>query len=53
MIAVTTSPGMPSAIMVISAPPSVALLDDSGATIPSGTPLPNFSGRREVFFAWS
>ena len=42
MTAVVTSPGMPSAIMVISAPPSVALFEDSGATMPSAMPVPNF-----------
>ena len=51
--AVTMSPGIPSAIIVIRAPPSVALLEDSGAMIPSGVPVPNFSGCLDAFFAWS
>ena len=53
MTAVTESPGMPNAMMVTSEPPTLALFDDSEAMMPSGIPLPNFSGRREIFFAWS
>ena len=46
-----TLPGMPSAISGISAPPTVALLAASEATMPEGEPLPNSSGRLERFFA--
>ena len=53
MMAAVTSPGMPSAIMVISAPPSTALFELSGAMMPSGVPLPNSSGVLEAFLAWS
>ena len=53
MTAVVTSPGMPSAIRTISAPPSTALLELSGAMMPSGVPVPNFSGVFDAFFAWS
>ena len=31
----------------------IGALDASEATIPSGIPVPNFSGRLENFFAWS
>ena len=53
MIAVTMSPGIPSAIMVISAPPAVPLLAASEAITPSGMPVPYFSGCFEAFFDWS
>ena len=53
MIAVTMSPGMPSAIIMISAPPAVALLAASDGTIPSATPVPNISGVFDAFLAWS
>ena len=49
--AVITSPGMPSAMSMMSAPPSVALFEDSGATMPSAMPVPNFSGVLEAFLA--
>ena len=49
--AVTASPGMPNAMIVTSEPATLALLDDSEAMMPSGIPVPNFSGRRENFFA--
>ncbi len=39
-----TLPGMPSEISGISAPPTVALLADSEATIPSSLPCPISSG---------
>jgi len=42
---------MPNAIIVISAPPAVALLADSGAMIPLAWPVPNFSGVGEDFLA--
>ena len=51
MIAVTMSPGMPSAIIMIKAPPAVALLADSEATTPSAIPVPNFSGVLDAFLA--
>ena len=51
--AVVTSPGMPKAIIMISAPPSTALLELSGAMMPSAMPVPNFSGCLEAFLAWS
>ena len=35
------------------APPSTALLELSGAIIPSGVPEPNFPGSFDAFFAWS
>ena len=47
------SPGMPSAIIVMSAPPAVALLAASEAITPSGAPLPKRSGVGEAFFSWS
>ncbi len=34
-----------------SAPPTVALLPHSDATMPAGWPVPNFSGVFEVVFA--
>ena len=51
IIAVTPSPGIPSTRSGIIAPPMVALFADSVATIPSGLPLPNFSGCLDMFFA--
>ena len=51
--AVTASPGMPNAMMVISEPETLALLEASEAMMPSGWPLPNFSGVLENFLAWS
>ena len=39
--AVIVSPGMPSVIIGISAPPTQALLEASGPVMPSGTPVPN------------
>ena len=51
MMAVTMSPGMPSAIMVMSAPPAVALLAASGAMMPSGVPVPKSCGRFDAFLA--
>ena len=53
MTAVTASPGMPNAMMVISEPLTLALLEASEAMMPSGCPLPNFSGVLENFLAWS
>ncbi len=53
MTAVTASPGMPNAMMVTSEPPTLALLEDSDAMMPSGWPVPNSSGVRENFLAWS
>jgi hypothetical protein len=44
---------MPNAMMVTSDPATLALLEASEAMMPSGMPLPNFSGWRENFFAWS
>ncbi len=44
MTAITESPGMPSAIVVVSEPPSVALEAVSDAATPSIDPLPNISG---------
>ena len=49
--AVTASPGIPNAMMVTKDPPTLALLADSDAIIPSGVPFPNRSGWRENFFA--
>ena len=43
-----TLPGIPSATSGTSAPPTVALLADSDAMIPSSHPVPNFSGCLEV-----
>ena len=51
--AVTASPGMPKAMIIISEPATLALLEASEATMPSGMPVPNFSGRLENFLAWS
>ena len=51
--AVTASPGMPKAMIVTSEPPTLALLEDSEAMMPSGVPVPKRSGWREIFFAWS
>ena len=53
MMAAVTSPGMPSAISGVRAPPSTALLEVSGAITPSSTPVPNASGVGDAFFAWS
>jgi len=47
MTAVVAEPGMPSAKSGIIDPPTAELLADSGAAIPSGTPEPNCSGRRD------
>ena len=47
-MAVTPSPGMPSTSKGIIAPPMVALLAVSVATIPSGQPLPNSSGCLDI-----
>ena len=44
MIDVFVSPGTPRESMGISAPPTVALLADSGAAIPWGSPVPKVSG---------
>ena len=46
-----TLPGMPMAINGIRAPPMVALLAASEATMPSSLPVPNFSGVLDMFFA--
>ena len=51
--AVTASPGMPNAMMVISEPLTLALLEASEAMMPSGWPLPKRSGVFENFLAWS
>ena len=51
--AVTISPGIPSAIIIINAPPAVALLAASGAMTPSYSPFPKFDLLGEAFFAWS
>jgi len=52
-MAVAPSPGMPKVNTGIKAPPLTALLPASGATIPSGSPVP----KREPYllqrFAWS
>ena len=53
IMAVTMSPGMPSAIMVMSAPPAVPLLAASEAMTPSGIPVPYFSGCFDAFLDWS
>ena len=50
-IAVTGSPGIPSVIIGISAPPVTALFADSGAAMPSTAPSPNSPGRWLSFFA--
>jgi len=44
MTAVVALPGMPSVSSGTIAPPVAALLAVSGPEIPSGTPVPNFSG---------
>ena len=44
-------PGMPRLSTGMSEPPTSALLADSGATTPSGTPCPNFSGVGEESLA--
>ncbi len=49
MIAAVTSPGMPSDISGVSAPPSTALFEVSGAITPSGLPVPKVSGSFEAF----
>jgi hypothetical protein len=36
-------------MIIISEPATLALLEDSEAMMPSGMPVPNFSGRRENF----
>ena len=46
-----TLPGIPKAINGINAPPTVALLADSDATIPSSLPFPNSSGCLDARFA--
>ena len=51
--AVTISPGIPRAIIIISAPPAVALLAASGATMPSYSPFPKLDLFLDAFFAWS
>ena len=43
MSAMTGSPGMPRASVGTIAPPATALLEDSAATRPSGSPFPKFS----------
>lgn len=48
--AVVESPGMPSAIMGITAPPIVALLAVSVAKMPSIVPLPYSSGCLDALF---
>ena len=49
MTAVTASPGTPSVISGIIAPPVVALLAHSEAASPSIEPFPYKSGRRATF----
>jgi hypothetical protein len=51
--AMTASPGMPSAMVVVSEPPRVALDDVSAAVRPSSEPLPNFSGSFDICLARS
>ena len=51
IIAVSASPGMPSASRGTSAAAGTALLAASEAISPSGAPLPNRSGVFEVFCA--
>jgi hypothetical protein len=51
MTAVTASPGIPKAMIVTSEPATLELFDASDAMMPSGMPVPNFSGCRENFFA--
>jgi len=46
-----TLPGIPIASSGINAPPTVALLAASEATMPLADPLPNSSGVRETFLA--
>ena len=50
-IAVTTSPGMPSASVGIMALPVTALLELSAAMMPSGSPEPSPSRRGELCLA--
>ena len=51
--AVTASPGIPNAMIVTSEPATFELLEASEAMMPSGIPVPNFSGCLENFLAWS
>lgn len=44
-----TEPGMPMAMSGMRAPPTVALLAVSDATMPASEPLPNSSGVFERF----
>ena len=46
-------PGMPNASVVMSAPPSFALLDDSGAMTPRTSPLPKPPLFLSVCRAWA
>ena len=50
MMAVEASPGIPSVNIGTIVPPVVPLFAVSGATTPSGSPLPKFSGFFELFF---
>ncbi len=50
-MAVVPEPGMPSVSIGTSAPPVSELFAPSGAATPSGTPVPNASGRRETAFS--
>ena len=50
-MAVIGSPGIPSVIMGMSAPPAMELFADSGAATPSTQPLPNCSGSLLAFWA--
>src|SRR5699024_3571788 len=51
--AITESPGIPRAIVVVKAPPNVAPEAASADATPSTEPLPNFSGSLDTRRAWS
>src|SRR6218665_2171069 len=48
-MAVIESPGMPNTSAGIQAPASAELLAAPASTIPSGWPVPNFSGSLDIF----
>ena len=49
--AIVALPGMPRVSVGMKAVMDAALLEDSGAVMPSIAPVPNFSGLRESFFS--
>ena len=51
--AIDVEPGMPKNMVGISAPPSLALFDASGAITPRTSPLPKFSVFFSVWAAWA